>query len=263
VLSRKPSKFVFVFILPIGAHIFPGAAARAQDVFSSGDQPGVQSQPQGEVYGGGNSRPTGTPTGTQGVVGNPFCSPPTIVVNGVPTQPLNWSCATRQQPIMPNVQMQQVLRAQGCAVDVNGAITCPSRVAGHGRRCRVTNGGIACNTSDTPPADEGVTTRAVPQRPKGIQVTRDTGRPGFKEPTDQRLIDGINACFSRHMPFSSADPFILFANFRRASVASAPVENLRAGWTGEPLLPVSLYPPDSMWLKNGDPNPQPSVTAHR
>ncbi len=54
------------------------SGARAQDVFSADPPPDT----------GGNSGKTGT----QGVVGNPFCPPPVIIINGVATTPRNWSC---------------------------------------------------------------------------------------------------------------------------------------------------------------------------
>lgn len=41
-----------------------------------------------DVFAGGDSRRTGT----QGVVGNPNCAPPTVIENGKPVTPLNWSC---------------------------------------------------------------------------------------------------------------------------------------------------------------------------
>ena len=58
--------------------VFSASEARAQDVFSSGSAPDT----------GGNSGKTGT----QGVAGNPFCPPPVIIIDGVPTTPRNWSC---------------------------------------------------------------------------------------------------------------------------------------------------------------------------
>ncbi|MEZ5502420.1 MAG: hypothetical protein R3E50_07070 [Halioglobus sp.] len=57
--------------------------AQAQDVFSSGTAPDT----------GGNSGKTGT----QGVTGNPFCPPPVIIIDGVPTTPRNWSCRGDEQ----------------------------------------------------------------------------------------------------------------------------------------------------------------------
>jgi hypothetical protein len=39
-----------------------------------------------------SSEAPSSPTGTQGVEGNPDCAPPTIIENGVPVTPLNWSC---------------------------------------------------------------------------------------------------------------------------------------------------------------------------
>jgi len=41
---------------------------------------------------------TSRPTGTQGVVGNPFCDPPHEIIGGKDVTPLNWSCRTTQQP---------------------------------------------------------------------------------------------------------------------------------------------------------------------
>lgn len=60
-----------------------GSEARAQDVFSSSPAPDT----------GGNSGKTGT----QGVAGNPFCPPPVIIIDGVPTTPRNWSCRGDEQ----------------------------------------------------------------------------------------------------------------------------------------------------------------------
>ncbi len=55
----------------------------AQEIFSSHDD-SVDEPDTGE----------GGRTGTQGVVGNPFCPPPVIVINGRKTHPRNWSCRT-------------------------------------------------------------------------------------------------------------------------------------------------------------------------
>jgi hypothetical protein len=62
--------------LAFAAFIAPDAPA--QDVFSSGANPGSNAN-------------TGK-TGTQGVNGNPFCPPPVIIIEGVATTPRNWSC---------------------------------------------------------------------------------------------------------------------------------------------------------------------------
>ncbi len=63
--------------------------AQAQEVYSSGNPN------NSDTYNGGN---TSNRTGTQGVVGNPFCAPPHEIINGKDVTPLNWSCPTVQQP---------------------------------------------------------------------------------------------------------------------------------------------------------------------
>ena len=87
-LKRK-RKFEFPFAVvgcamqALVLAVFIPSEARAQDVFSSGSAPDT----------GGNSGKTGT----QGVAGNPFCPPPVIIIDGVPTTPRNWSCRGDEQ----------------------------------------------------------------------------------------------------------------------------------------------------------------------
>jgi hypothetical protein len=59
-----------------------------------------QAHDSGDVFQSHDEPDTGVGgrTGTQGVVGNPFCPPPTIIVNGVPTHPRNWSCKVGGNP---------------------------------------------------------------------------------------------------------------------------------------------------------------------
>ena len=69
-----------LLVLGLGAGV---GRVHAQEVFSSHDD-SIDEPDTGE----------GGRTGTQGVVGNPFCPPPVIVINGRQTHPRNWSCRT-------------------------------------------------------------------------------------------------------------------------------------------------------------------------
>jgi hypothetical protein len=77
-IFRRAVPIVACATLFVVLDVFTAPGARAQDVFSS----------RANAEPGGNSGKTGT----QGVNGNPFCPPPVIIINGVPTTPRNWSC---------------------------------------------------------------------------------------------------------------------------------------------------------------------------
>ena len=79
------------------AMLLMASGAAAQEVFAA----------HSNKYYGGNTTHT---TGTQGQVGNDFCPPPTIYINGKATTPKNWSCPgdyqAKQQKLLGGVQDQ-------------------------------------------------------------------------------------------------------------------------------------------------------------
>jgi len=79
------------------AMLLMASGAAAQEVFAA----------HSNKYYGGNTTHT---TGTQGQVGNDFCPPPTIYINGKATTPKNWSCPgdyqAKQQKLLGGTQRQ-------------------------------------------------------------------------------------------------------------------------------------------------------------